>query len=151
MAPKGLAILDNREALVAGVAVLVVFTAASTLFGFARRPNGFAGARCRRADSTSLERIRAGLKNSDTDLEDAHQLKFGDRRLVSANVDAAKGPERIWIWLIEPGGVYELRTPMDEENSPTLFEPLPPTRIDRALGPAVQNLVECLGSARGRH
>ena len=143
-APKGLAVLDNQQALVLAVAVLVLFTGASAMFGFIRRPTGIGGARCRDADATSLRIIRGGLKDQSTELKSAKQLKFGDRRVVSAMAEGTEGPARIWIWVINGTQVYELRSALESENSPTTFPPIPTNRVDRALGPAVQTLVECL-------
>lgn len=149
VAPKGLAVLDNQQALVLGAAALVAFTGASALAGFALRPTGIAAAKCGKPDAATLDRIRSGLKDSSTALQEPRQLKFDQRKLVTAMVNTPEGQPRIWLWLVEGPEIFELRTPK-EKNSPTSFEPLPTSRVDRDLAPAVQRLFDCLGDrARG--
>ncbi|HVF05368.1 MAG TPA: hypothetical protein VNA20_11045 [Frankiaceae bacterium] len=143
--PKGWAVLDNREAVVVGVAVLVLFTGATSLYAFARRPTGVAAAKCGKPDEASISLIRSGLKDETTALQEPRQLTFGEKKLFTAMVDGPEGPPRLWIWLIEGSEVYGLWTPAVAKDNPTSFATLPRERADPALGAAIQRLVECIG------
>ena len=149
--PRGLARLSNPESLVFGAAVLVFLVSGMSLFAYALRPAGAAGAPCRGPSQAVEARIRAGLKEPDAQLVGATAVTSRGVTTVLAVVHRPPGKtpqDRPHVWLVTESTVYELRTAEQAKESATTFEP--PPNPERIGIDGLQRVVACHQKARGR-
>jgi hypothetical protein len=144
VAPKGLAVLENHEAALLAVALLVAFTGAAGVFGYALRPTGVSVAPCRGPDAETLAAIRAGLKNDATVIKNPQAISYANGKIVAAVVEQPGKKALFTAWIVEGGKVFELRQPAQKKESPTTFDP--PVRADRVAVDALQRAATCLST-----
>jgi hypothetical protein len=151
VAPKRLAILDNREALVGGAAVAVLVASVMAVYANGLRPTGTAAIiksiKCRTPGEDTLGKIRAGLKSADTTIVTPQSIEFQHTTIVASYYRVAGEPrDRAAIWVVDGDTVYELRTDEQAKDSPTTFDK--PPNLDRVVPDAFARVVKCLTDKR---
>lgn len=147
VAPKRLAILENREAVVAGAAVAVLLASAMSVYAYGLRPTGVEAIKCRTPDEETVGRIRAGLKSQDTQLIEPQSIPFANTTIVASYYRlSGEERDRAAIWVVDGEQVYELRTDEQAKDSPTTFQR--PPNLDRVVPDAFARVVKCLTDKR---
>ena len=137
VAPKRLAVLDNRDALVLGLAVAVAFTNAAALFAYALNPY----VDCKGLTRSQEALIKAGFKESGTKIKTARVVPFADNELVVAFVDPpGEGGDRLVTWVFDGQSVSEVR----QKDAPSLTTFPPLEGADRVANEALLQGFECL-------
>ena len=136
--PRGMGLLDNAGAAVLAVGVLVVFTAASSLVAFSRRPPG-----CDSPDRQTLDRVRAGLKNPDVRVKVAYVVPFKDAEMFAAGLDVPGQDNPGYLYVVVQGeNTYDLAAQGSGAAALTTFEKPPP--LDRVATDALIRAARCL-------
>ena len=159
---KPLARLENREATILGLLVLVAFTGASFAYGYLERPTGAAALPCREADPNVLERIVAGKTDAKARYESTRMVVLDDITVVLAFTNLTGQPlptakpspkpspsvssaPQVTIegWIIDAAGV--IKRMGDTPDSTTNFPVAPDKEVkDRGLSPLIQRAADCL-------
>jgi hypothetical protein len=147
--PHKLAVLENGQALVLGLAVLVAFTGAMGVFGFAQRPTGFTVAKCEPLGSELTARVQAAFVKQGSTLQRAQAVAYQKRRVVLAQVVAPGETQGLPLLLvIDDGRAMEVLQGTDKaKQHPLTTFPPAPDKIStdvRGLTPAVLRLSQCL-------
>ena len=138
--PKSLAILDNQHAVVLGVLVAVLFTGASAVYtDKAVVPDGPRGAKCQKPKVATMARIRAGLKDQSTKIENPQEVRWNNSSVVAATVDGAGQARKGVFWIVTPSEIYELAL---GDQRVTTYE-TPTASVDRVVGEAIQRIAMC--------
>jgi hypothetical protein len=148
--PKPFARLENLQAAVLGVLVLIAWTGASTAFGVGLRPTGIKAAPCREADPVVFDRIRANAAPGTTFLT-TRMVKFGESFLIVATLppkdDVKPQPGKpvpkfdAEAWVVTGDKIERIAG--KEMKTSTSFPPI--TAIDRLGGNAIERAFQCLG------
>lgn len=149
VAPKRLAILDNREAVVAGAAVVVLIASAMAVYAYGLRPSGIQAIKCRTPSEETLGKVRAGFKTEATRITLARAIPFADSTIIAAYHSTNSTKEDIAFWVVKGEQVFELRDPERAEDSPTTFETPAQTSLDRVATEAYLRAYSCLTKERG--
>lgn len=147
VAPKRLAILENREAIVAGMAFVVLLASGMAVYAYGLRPSGIQAVSCRTPGDEAMDKIRAGLKTQDTKITLARSIPFAGATVVAAYHTTGTDKETVAFWMLRDDQVFELRDPKTADQSPTSFETLP-ERSDRVIGDAFLRAYTCLTKVR---
>lgn len=136
--------LENNEAALLGLVVLVAWTAAATLFGYGLRPTGIAAVPCREAEPAVFDRIRAGA-TGDPEYLTTRMVRFEGGDIVLAVVAPPKGQAdakpSIEAWIVRGEIIERISGP--EQTTTTSF-PRFDDRIDRISGQALERAATCL-------
>ncbi|HWL37155.1 MAG TPA: hypothetical protein VNQ77_13290 [Frankiaceae bacterium] len=147
VAPKRLAILENREAIVAGTAFVVLLASGMAVYAYGLRPTGIQAIKCRTPNGETMDRIRAGLKTQETKITLARSIPYGDATAIVAYHATGTEKETIAFWIMQGDQLFEVNEAEAIKRSPTKFEPLP-RRDDRIVAEAFLRAYTCLTKVR---
>jgi hypothetical protein len=142
--PRGHGLLEQTEAALLGVALLIALTGGAAAFGYGLRPTE---AVCDTPSAATLDQIKAGLTKKDATISAVSSIEYATGELVGALLKAPRpnNPSAqdasLEFWIVEGGRIY---TTARNAQSPSWSSFPTAPAADRVANEAVTRVAACL-------